>query len=99
MKNKNLILSFKVVILFMVAMVFSLIGENLHTFFGDWYCGGSGELVQTKYTDYLHNENCNYINSRHEATWHWGYRHYLFVVMGFTLFVLQVVNIVKNEKN
>lgn len=71
----------RIVSVFIVAMILSFIGEYAHAFLGDWHCKG-----------------CNYSESgysnMHEPQWHWGYRHWLFFIMGIFLFILQAVDII-----
>ncbi len=63
-------------------MLVSFIPDYLHGFFGDEYC-----------TTYTHggNENPYYHTT---PRWHWGYRHWLFIFMGITLFIVQVINLI-----
>ena len=99
MKNKKVILYFKILCLFGFAMFFSIAGEYLTIFFGDWTCIGSGDLIKGLNYNY-HFENCNY-NGYHKPTLHWGYRHYLFTLMGITFFIMQITNIISHidDKN
>lgn len=80
--------SLRVILLFTVAIFSTFVGDYLHDFLGDWKCAGSGKLV-----DY-HYEGCNYRNYYHDAILHWGYRHWLYLIMCIILFIIQVVGIV-----
>lgn len=76
--------SLRIIVIFTVAIFVSFIPDYLHDFFGDWYCKGSGVIDQ-----HYHYSLCNYGNGFHTATWHWGYRHWLFVIMGIFLAIVQ----------
>ena len=84
-------ISLKVIMLFTIAILSTFLGDYLHNFFGDWKCKGSGQRV----IDTYYYTNCNYAETGfHDATWHWGYRHWLYLCMCITLFVLQVIDII-----
>lgn len=97
--NKSTRISIRIIALFTVAILVSFIPEYLHTFFGDWYCVGSGtrELIPATQTTYEHYEfigGCDYYDTKHNPTWHWGYRHWLLICMGIGLAIVQIVNII-----
>lgn len=95
-------ISIRVLLLFLIAMLVSFIPDYLHTFFGDTYCMGSGRFIKGE-TDWVdgYYENCNYAAwSYHDSMWHWGYRHWLFLVMGIILSIIQIADIINcAEKN
>lgn len=70
-----------VILIFTIAIFVSLIPENFKEFFGDVYC--------TNIKDFHYGTN-----SWYEPHYHWGYRHWLFFLMGFTLFVIQIIDII-----
>ena len=87
--------SIQIIALFSVAILMSFIPECFRDFFGDWKCAGSGGYIIGAYKY----QNCNSgLNGMHEATWHWGYRHYLFFLMGLTLFITQVGYIINDQQ-
>ncbi len=89
--SKSQQISIRVVMLFTVAILSTFIGDNLHDFFGDWKCKGSGQWIKEQYIY----ENCNHSLSHfHESTWHLGYRHWLYFLMCITLFIIQLVDII-----
>jgi hypothetical protein len=92
----------KIIMLFTVAIFSTFVGDLLHSFFGDWWCDGSGEPIFVKETKstFEHYEylGCRYINEGHISQWHWGYRHWLYFIMCITLFVIQVVDIINTKK-
>lgn len=90
--KKIQIISLRVILLFTVAMFVSFIPDYLHDFFGDWTCKGC-EFVQDKvFGSYI---GCHYGDVHvHDATLHWGYRHWLFFLMGIILFIIQVVDLI-----
>ncbi len=81
-----------------VSMAVSFIPEQFREFFGDWLCNGAtGSYV--KVGDYVHWEmkvdSCRYISfSVHDATYHWGYRHWLFFAFGLFFVVVSIVRMV-----
>lgn len=97
--NKSTKVSLRIIALFTIAICLSFIPELLHNFFGDWWCEGSGArtLVAQTQTTYEHYEyaGCKYETSQHIAQWHWGYRHWLWLCMGISLVIVQIVNIIQ----
>jgi hypothetical protein len=68
-------LSIRIIMLFVVAMIVSFIPEIsvMRSFFGDTYCA-------------ISNHSYSYAGDVHtEPTWHWGWRHWLFLFMGVHL--------------
>lgn len=93
--KKTQVISLKVILLFSIAILSTFIGDYLHDFFGDWKCSGSGLLIENSF---YHYQKCNYGELRfHDSTWHWGYRHWLYLVMCITLFVIQCIDIINYE--
>lgn len=95
--KKIQIISFRIIVLFIIAIFVSFIPDYLHKFFGDWECVGS---IPWKYqpgdeNNYSHviYKGCNYSSGAHSKTIHWGYRHWLFFVMGVILFIIQSIDI------
>lgn len=82
------IVSLNVVILFITAMVMSVIPEQLPSIFGDVIC-----TIPHNHSHAM----CSY----HREEYHidWGYRHYLFFWMGVVLFMVQVIRIISLIKN
>ena len=61
-------------------------------FFGDWLCQGSGEAIPNTY----HYTGCNYAgNGFHDPEWHWGFRHYVWMVMGAVLTIIRAIGLAK----
>jgi len=92
MKNIFLKLSINVVLVFVTVMALSIIPEEFPKLFGDRYCMGSGTFVPLGSYSHIY-DNCNY-GTYHDAEWHWGYRHWLWLFMGIFLFIIQVVRII-----
>lgn len=89
--KKSQVISLKVILLFSIAILSTFIGDYLHEFFDDYHCDGSGNRVELGIY-----EKCNYGEyGIHGPTWHWGYRHWLYLCMCIVLFIIQVVDIVK----
>jgi len=72
--------SLRIIMLFVVAMIFSFIPEIsfMRDFFGDVYCS----IEHTSFED-----------QHSEPTWHWGWRHWLFLFMGVALFITQAIKL------
>ena len=78
--KKSQIISLKVILLFTIAIFSTFLGDYLHSFFDDSYCTTIG---------------CRYMDTRHSLPqWHWGYRHWLYLIMCLTLFTIQIVDII-----
>ncbi len=85
--NLTIKVSLRIILLFTVAILISLVGDNLHLFFSDDFCNGN----------ISNNNKCQFgynSNYYHGQIWHWGYRHWLFFYMGLSLTIVQIVNIV-----
>lgn len=87
-------LSIRVIMMFSIAILISFIPENFREFFGDLKCVGSGGYVPGTY----HYQYCNEgVGGMHSSTWHWGYRHFLFFIMGAVLFIIQAIDALNQE--
>jgi len=90
----------KIVALFAFIFIASYVPESCPTAFGDWKCKGcyivyEGDVVLTK--NYV---GCDYNPSgttAHNPTWHWGFRHYLWIGLGLTLTAVTVYQIAENK--
>ena len=92
MTKKTLKISLRVILLFIVAMLTSLLSEYLRSFFGDWKCIGSGNPTNNICNPIY--QYCNYGEyGFHKSTWHWGYRHWLYLIMCIVLFIIQVIDL------
>ena len=103
--KKLTLVSFRIILVFAVGITMSFIGDYLHKFLGDWYCQGTiyGKLIKETQTSYEHYERlgCMYNIGNHNPTWHYGWRHWLFIAMGFCLFILQAIDVISfiNKKD
>jgi hypothetical protein len=89
-------LQFRVLIMFAVIFAASYIPDAYPSYFGDWLCSGSGELVEGEY----HYERCNYAgNNYHNPSWHWGFRHWAWLFLGITMLVINIVQLIIEEEN
>lgn len=99
--NQNIKLSIRIILLFSVAIFSTFIPESFPEFFGDWMCEGSkyGKIIKATEATWEHYEKvgCDYVSSIHNPTLHWGYRHYLYLVMCLVLFIIQVNDIIKSN--
>jgi hypothetical protein len=86
----------RVILLFSVAILSTFIGDNFHEFLGDWKCEGSGLPIKVGYGIYY--SKCNYAQcGSHNPMWHWGYRHYLYLIMSIVVFIIQANDIFTNK--
>jgi hypothetical protein len=95
MKIKTLKLSLRIILLCSIAMFSSYMPELYPKIFGDWYCKGSGSLIDKSYYIY---SKCN-IGKYHNNTWHWGYRHYLYLLTCIILLIIQIIEIINDNSN
>jgi len=81
MEKKTIKLSLRIILAFSCAILLSIIPDQFPRAFGDWYCTNTTHIYGG--------------DSHSLATWHWGYRHWLYFLMGFCLFVIQVIDMIK----
>lgn len=99
MKNKTKI-SLKIIAIFCTAILASFIPDNFHSFFGDWFCDGLLKEYDKNYNVISRVGNCAYGDgSSHNPSWHWGWRHWLWMFMGLSLFIVQCIDLFSNEEN
>jgi len=98
MKNKTINVSIRVIAMFMGAILLSFIPLSMPKYFGDWICEGSLSRINGSNYEF---SGCNYYNTFHKSTWHWGYQHWLFFFMGLCLMIIQIVDIINiiNKEN
>ena len=99
MNNKIPLISLRIIIMFSIVMAMSLLPEAYPNLFGDWKCQGSsyGKFVPETQREYSHFDliGCDYAGyDSHNPTIHWGYRHWIYFLMGLSLFVVQVKDLV-----
>lgn len=89
--------SINIILIFAIVIGMSFAADNLHEFLGDNHCigrffkgGNSMDLNNFYGCDDTHGATAY---QTHPATWHWGYRHWVWMLMGFCLFVTQVIRI------
>lgn len=83
-------ISIQVIIVFTTVILVSFIPDYFHSQMGDTLCNGRVlNLTTMQYEYYWHNGH-----EHKDMEWHWGYRHWLFFIMGITLFVIQIFRIV-----
>lgn len=86
MKNK-----IKILVVFSVMFFASFVPENNHELFGDWQCKGGVTIINEHDVDI---KGCNYGTAMtHNTTWHWGVRHWIWLLAGLTFSVWTVVDI------
>ncbi len=79
--------SLNIIAVFFVMMVMSIVPEVLPNGWFSYYCPADTvhEADGWKHVGY--------------ATYHWTWRHYVWVFMGFALFIVQVVRIIEIIEN
>lgn len=93
MKNKYTWLSINVVLIFLTGMVMSMVPDLFPDLFGDWICEGCVRIDRGAFFEY---KGCDFgPQDSHSPTWHWGYRHWLFFIMGIILFIIQVGRVIQ----
>lgn len=84
----------KIVIIAAIVIFGSFLPDLYPTFFGDWYCKGSGKFIDTGYVSHSYYQFCNYAQRGfHDACWHWGYRHWIYLIFGIILVIYNAVDI------
>jgi len=78
----------QVILIFGIAILASFIPDNFHTFFGDVLCNGNLNASACS-------SGWNQMQTLHGPEYHWGYRHWLWLLMGLSLFLIQLVRIIK----
>jgi hypothetical protein len=81
----------------------SFIPENFREVFGDWKCNGTGKGIPVQMNGYtrLIFDGCNMTNAvidYHLPTWHWGFRHYLWVLLGFVMLIVNATKLIQEAK-
>lgn len=95
--NKSIKISLRIIALFMVAILVSKIPELYPKFFGDWFCEGRKIVWEDAEHRRYHIEGCD-IFQEHNPMWHFGYQHYLFFLMGLSLSIIQIIDIISISK-
>lgn len=79
-------ISIRVIIMFLLIIISSFIPDNMHKLFGDVHCNGCTTFSGM----------CNAgTKDMHVATWHYGFRHFMWILMGLGLFIVQAAHIFK----
>lgn len=94
MNKLYILISFRIILLFTTAILMSFIPDYLPEIF-DVKCGGSQQTFNLGSYRY----QCSGIMTDsdmipHKPQYHWGYRHFLFCLMGICLFILQAGEII-----
>lgn len=88
--NKSTRVSIRIILLFVTAILLSLLPDYFREFFGDTLCNGISADLNTHKEEYFF----HYGGTHRDLLYHWGYRHWLFLLMGISLAAVQVANIV-----
>jgi hypothetical protein len=92
---KHTIIMGRIVFLFAITMALSFIPDLFHEAFGDWHCNGT-EIVRDTDGKYMYYAGCYENQLEHSSTWHWGFRHFLWMLMGLSLFVYNTILIISS---
>ena len=87
--KKHFKLQLRIVLMFTIIIFFSFIPELNREFFGDWLCNGGSHYYDN--AGHLHAAGCQHVNNDHGPTWHWGFRHWMWLLMGLTLSIYNIV--------
>ena len=82
----------KILVIFIVMFVASFVPESNHELFGDWKCKGANSWWGDD--DKRKHEGCTYGTPVHESTWHWGTRHWIWLMAGLTFSVWTVIELI-----
>ncbi len=82
-------ISLRIIFIFGIALIMSFIPDLYPKQFGDWLCEGSIHYYGANSI-----KECMHSSSPHNAEWHWGYRHWVWFLMGLSLFFLQIRDII-----
>ena len=77
---KKIEINIHIALMFLTVIFVSFIPDTYHVFFGDWFCELGGK--------------CPYTGSIHLSKWHWGFRHWMWLSMGISLFIYNCVMLI-----
>lgn len=83
--------------MFAVIFAASYIPDTFPSYFGDWMCKGSGELIEGT----THYQKCNYgggFSCYHTPSLHWGFRHWAWLCLGITMLIINIVQLIQEEE-
>lgn len=80
----------RIILIFVIAITMSFIADEFHSFFGDITCNGTVLNIETNKYEYLF----HYGAIHKDTQTHWGWRHWLFFMMGLSIATLQIIDIV-----
>jgi hypothetical protein len=87
----------KILAVFVVMFFASFVPESNHELFGDWKCKG-GQMIryENKPTEYI---GCQYTGGgvQHNPTWHWGIRHWVWLLTGLTFSIWTIVEVITEK--
>jgi hypothetical protein len=84
---------FKIIGSFLIVIVASFIGDLFHDLLGDTLCIG-------RFYNATHlGSGCNYYLAEHAPTWHYGFKHWILVLMSVTLFIYNIVTMINKAEN
>jgi len=95
MKTKLLL---QITVAFLIPIIISFLTDLLPlSILGDWKCNGSETIINGN-TDEIIQNGCN-VGNIHSATLHYGYRHWLLILLGIVLFVANMFQIFNKKEN
>jgi hypothetical protein len=81
---KTQLISVRIITIFMLAISSTFITELLPGFFGDYPC----DIINLRHP-------AGFYPTEYAIHTHWGYRHWLYFMMCFCLFIVQAVDLIK----
>lgn len=89
----------KILVVFVMMFFASFVPESNHELFGDWKCNGTSVHYDKNDNHFL--VGCKYEGyNSHNPSWHWGTRHWIWLLTGITFSIWTVVEVViEAEKN
>lgn len=85
----------KILVVFVVMFFASFVPESNHKMFGDWKCSGSH--ANWDEDGYWHIKGCRYISTSHDPSWHWGMRHWIWLLAGITFSIWTIADVINES--
>lgn len=93
MKSKG-----KIILGFLIVFLMSFIPELNHDLFGDWFCQGATIDTEMLKNGHYVTHGCQYgLDGIHEPMLHYGFRHWVWIACGLTLFVWNIVEVINGN--
>ena len=88
----------RIVLGFAIVFLVSFIPELVPDLFGDWECQGGTINIEAYKNQIYTVDGCNYGHrGEHEPTLHYGFRHWVWIFCGLTLFVWNIIDVFEDS--